>query len=269
MTLKAIGHTSSGLVRQSNQDAFYLDDQRGLWLIADGMGGHKGGEVAATMATQLLPQLVEQGKSITDALYKLHEAVHEQAKANPALQGMGTTVVLAKLLNDSLQLYWIGDSRAYAVRRHTIHQLTQDHSHVARLVEQGLISEKQAQHHPQRHVVTQCIGGGRRQKPQIGFSQLAFSRAQAILLCSDGLYNELSDQQIHTIISQAGSSEDAINQLIKQANLQGGRDNTTAILICDETYWQHSLQHESSESNTSSFFSTVNLKKISSYFKKN
>lgn len=233
--IKAVGLSSIGRVRQTNQDAFYINDEVGLWLIADGMGGHNGGEVAAFTATNLVPQWIAQGKSVTEALHKLHDTVFELGRNTPELKCMGTTIIVAKQCKDVLQLFSVGDSRAYVIVDDSIKQMTEDHSHVAQLVNLGLLSEIQAQQHPLRHIVTQCIGGGRQQKPQIHFSQFTLQPNQAILLCSDGLYNELSEQQIFHIIKHAYSSEEAVNTLIHEANKSGGKDNITVILLTNQT----------------------------------
>jgi PPM family protein phosphatase len=234
--IKAVGLSCIGRVRQTNQDAYYLNDEDGVWLIADGMGGHNGGEVAASTATKLVPQWITQGHSVTEALHKLHDTVFDLGIITPELKGMGTTIIVAKYTNDVLQIFSVGDSRAYVIQANSIQQLTQDHSYVAQLVKQGLLNELQAQHHPKRHIVTQCIGGGRRQKPQIDFRQIELQPNQAILLCSDGLYNELNEQQILHIVQHADSSENAVQTLIREANKQGGKDNTTVVLLTEETY---------------------------------
>jgi protein phosphatase len=237
--LTGIGASVAGQVRNLNQDRLFIDDERRLWIVADGMGGHSAGEVAADMAVKLLPEFIQQGLSVVDALCLVHDRMYQLSSHNPDLSGMGTTIVVARVIEEDLgatnknnmELYWIGDCRAYLVHMDGITRLTKDHSHVGELIEQGLLSESAARNHPKRHWVTQCIGGANQQKPKIGMASVMLGSKQTLLLCSDGLHDELSDHGIFSCMESSKNSQSALDELVKQAMQAGGRDNISAILI--------------------------------------
>lgn len=245
--LQGVGQSTTGRVRLTNQDAIYLDNTRGLWVVADGMGGHKGGKEAARYTVDLLPKMIANGHSVAEALHQVHASLLAVSLKDPALSNLGCTVIVARQSSEAISLHWIGDCRAYAIERKSgrslqLKKLTVDHTHVAKLVQRGHLNEQEARQHPQRHVVTQCLGGGNNLKPQIGLTQLNWpathSDNRALLLCTDGLHDQLSEQQITDILAVSHSPKQATDQLIKAANQAGGRDNTSLVLLTNAAFWQ-------------------------------
>lgn len=230
----AKGATIKGDKRPSNQDALYINDSDKVWIVADGMGGHAGGETASKEVCEHLPKLLKEASSASEALHKLHSSIVNIGISKAALYGLGATVVIAKQIQNQLNIYWVGDCRAYHLKPSSIVPLTKDHSHVQQLIDLGLIDEAEARSHPKRNIVTQCIGGNKFDNPQIGLTTLDLGSSQYVLLCSDGLYSELGEQEMLHIIEQADNQEDAIQNLLRAANANGGNDNITAILLANK-----------------------------------
>jgi protein phosphatase len=196
------------------------------------MGGHAGGAIASTVICQELPILLKKTTNTAQALITLHSKIIEYGLANADLNGMGATVILAQQKHSELQLFWIGDCRAYQTSKTAITLLTKDHTIVQNLLELGLIDKTQAINHPKRHIVTQCIGGNSSAKPQIGYVSVALAEMHNILLCSDGLYNELNEQRMQYILQHTKTEKEAIKDLVESANIHGGHDNISEILLC-------------------------------------
>jgi serine/threonine protein phosphatase PrpC len=226
--------TDVGAVRKNNQDSFLVDKNNKYCIVADGMGGHNAGEVASSMAAQ------EAGKFLSDNIPKsLHSAVDmvydaircannkvfKAARLNFDYSGMGTTMVMAYFYDERIILANVGDSRAYLVRNKSIRQITKDHSMVERLVDEGTITREQAKNHPQKNMITRAIGTDR--EVQADMYMMSVVENDILLLCSDGLSNEIDEEDICRMLSD-GADADA---LIKTAKENGGRDNITAIII--------------------------------------
>jgi protein phosphatase len=235
-----------GLVRSSNQDAFALFDDRSVWVVADGMGGHAGGHVASQMAVAAIASYSEpfgigpSAQPHSDAATFLRQAVEEanrtirqEALNRPELTGMGTTVVLLRIIHDPAPravIAHIGDSRAYLIRNRTLTQLTQDHSWVEEQIRHGRLGPQDAQNHPMRHVLTRALGTEATVAPDV--TTHALELADQILLCTDGLTKMLDDEQILHVILRTGSSSEATCQaLVTEANQRGGQDNTTVLIV--------------------------------------
>ena len=250
---QGIGLTDTGLVRTSNQDAFVVENQIGLWVVADGMGGHAGGSVASQLAVQsvvehvrasreLWPNSFEQEKSVFTFLEKAvaegDEAIRRQATTTPDLTGMGTTLVVALLLHGppiQIAIAHVGDSRAYQIRNQTIRALTADHSLVQKLLTEGRISQKEAQIHPQQNVLLKALGAEDRAVPDIELR--SFKPQDILLLCTDGLTKTVAEQEIlSTVLEMKHSPLMACQQLIDRANAAGGKDNTTVVLITPHSF---------------------------------
>jgi PPM family protein phosphatase len=238
VTKLVVGSASDvGLVRSSNQDQLLVSP--GLYAVADGMGGHAAGEVASATAVTALAAAFgatdhHTAASLESAAKAANRAVWEQARSNRAMFGMGTTLVAIAVVEkedgtNGLTVAHIGDSRLYAYRDGVIKQVTVDHSLVQELVDDGQISEAQAAVHPQRHVLTRALGV----EPtiEVDIIELAPKHGDRYLLCSDGLPREVSDDQIAAVLSRFSNPAEAARELVAVANLRGGSDNITVVLI--------------------------------------
>ncbi len=240
-----IGRSETGLVRTSNQDAFAVIDSAGMWAVADGMGGHVGGAVAAqtaiatvqAQATSSQEQLRSGSTSPIDVLTALisraHEAILAQARSQPKLKGMGTTLVLLTVIPDQTSMAYvahIGDSRAYRFRAGALTPLTRDHSLIEKYLERGILTPETAKTHPERHVLTRALGVTATVAPTI--AGCAMQEDDLVILCSDGLTKMLEDQDIHQVLCDGDPSPaSACDRLIAAALDRGGEDNVTVVVV--------------------------------------
>ncbi|EHY76798.1 PP2C family protein-serine/threonine phosphatase [Stutzerimonas stutzeri] len=219
------GQSSPGRKRSHNEDALLCSPAQGLWAIADGMGGHQCGEVASSLALAALQQSIEAGETLDTAVQQANQAVLGAAVDD----GMGTTLVAAHFNGADFKLAWVGDSRAYLVTANGIEQLTRDHSWVQMMIDAGELQPADAQNHAWRSIILRCLG---REAPlEAGAGSGTLKAGELLLLCSDGLTNELTDAQIHASCTFADTLESLVEQLIDQANEHGGRDNISCIVI--------------------------------------
>ncbi len=233
--IKFVGMTDPGKVRSNNQDNFYCDERGRFAIVADGMGGHAAGAMASQVAVEAIKNKLLGGWSQTPAAKLLDDAVEAANQAILADQrrhadraDMGTTVVI--LLVDREGECWsahIGDSRLYVYRQNKLIQLTQDHTLVARSVRMGEMTLEQSRTHPWRHILERCLGRVDTGSPAI--QHIALQSGDRILMCSDGLTEELEDQDIEYYISQ-GSLAELPEKLINAAKSNGGRDNITVVI---------------------------------------
>lgn len=226
--------TDKGKTRKDNED--YFAAQNNLFIVADGMGGHKAGDVASKLAVQTITKLnrasrgqADKEKLIEAFFSKANKAVNERAKRISHEQGMGTTMTLMLIDQEKAYIGHIGDSRAYLFRNGKLKQLTNDHSLVADMVQEGKITEEEAREHPYRNVITKALGSEEKIKPDI-FS-VNLKDGDRLLLCSDGLTSMVDDATLHEVLSSSETLKAAGNTLIKKANDNGGADNITAIVI--------------------------------------
>ena len=235
--IRAAGATHVGLVRQSNQDNFAL--REGTFVLADGMGGHQGGEVASLEATSTI---LESGKinSVADmvkSVSKANQAILKRAKKEDNLSGMGTTVcVLSEIVGTTgkkrIGIANVGDSRIYRLGKSELTQITQDHSLVGDLVRTGELTQEEAARHPQRNILTRALGI--EQDLVIDTWELNPVAGDKYLLCSDGLFNEIDDEKIAQILMEDTELEKIAQNLIDHALEAGGHDNITALVLCVE-----------------------------------
>jgi serine/threonine protein phosphatase PrpC len=238
--MKIASMTDAGLVRKTNEDSFFADARLGLLIVADGMGGHAGGEVASRVAIATISESWKAsavdgspGGLIRRTIEQANTAILTEAEADPALQGMGTTLVLAFCQGDSIHLAHLGDSRAYLIRNGSIRQLTEDHSLVAQMVRTGQLTAAEAPHYHLRNVVTRSLGNQKIVEPDL--SVVDWSPGDFLLLCSDGLTNMVEASELRSVISRGGADlERSCRQAIDLANQNGGRDNITAVLAYHE-----------------------------------
>ena len=241
MILRSAARTDVGLRRRANEDRYAIAAPLGLYLVADGMGGHTAGQVASDLAAQsavrALETLEDAEASLTEKLrYSVAAANREifgTAQAKPHMAGMGTTLVALLAGRTRIALAHVGDSRAYLIRGGRIRQLTDDHSLVAELVRRQEISERAARGHPHRHVLTRALGV--RRSVEADLAELTPAVDDTFVLCSDGLTSHVQDDEIATTVLGAADLEGACDRLVDMANARGGEDNITVVLVrCDK-----------------------------------
>ncbi len=240
--VRAGAATDTGRVRSQNQDSYMLLPERGLWVVADGMGGAQGGEVASKLAIDTLREsYVDPGADeLAAAVREANRRIHEAARA-PELRGMGTTTVAIALMADDIDvdpdgapqqhlvIINVGDSRAYLFRDGGLTQITDDHSVVAELVRDGRLTAQEADAHPQRNIITRVLGV----YPQVEADIWPIDpvRGDRYLLCSDGLFNEVSADQMAAVLRRLEDPSDAAAELVRLALEGGGRDNVTVLVL--------------------------------------
>jgi len=230
---RSFGVTDPGLKRDNNQDTFFTSDKEGIWLVADGMGGRQGGEVASQIAQNTIVKELKDGCESKRAILQAHRAILEHGDTHEELQGLGTTVVLVKETMIKTQIVWVGDSRAYLWRKQTLTQLSTDHSVVQRLLDSGMINQQETINHPQRNLVTSVLGLALNNEDdlEVGLIDFEWRNGDKLMLCSDGLTDELDDARIQEIMVSEPASENQKNNLLQAALAAGGRDNTTVLII--------------------------------------
>ncbi len=240
--IKAYARTDKGNVRENNEDYFYISnslDEVQLYILADGMGGYNGGEIASKLAVQTAKNYIENNfKDIEkdkDSIIQLlassmeyaNMVVYEKSKETPELQGMGTTLEICLIYNNKAYIGHIGDSRIYRVRKQFIRKLTQDHSYVQKLVKEGTITKEQAEHHPQKNMLMKALGCNAFVEPDVMVK--GFLKDDIIIMCSDGLSNMVDQETIYEMASK--NIEQATKDLVQLAKDRGGYDNITVVII--------------------------------------
>ena len=229
--------TDAGLLRENNEDSARIVPELGLFIIADGMGGHIAGEVASRVAADTLAAVVasrptprrirDQQDVMRRAILAANEAVMHEGERY-SLQGMGTTLTALRITSRTATLAHVGDSRAYFVRRKRLEALTTDHTLVALLVATGIIAADHAHEHPDKHLLTQALGTQPEIEPDV--FQKRLPRSGRILMCTDGLHDHVPEEEIREI-ALGPDLDEATQRLIDAANGHGGPDNTTVILL--------------------------------------
>ncbi len=237
--MHACALTDVGRRRQSNQDVVFcsenpLGNLPNLFAVADGMGGHNAGDYASRTAVKILKKQAEETESqdpgviLQDSIAEMNRVIWERSKEDPELNGMGTTLVAAVINGNVMTVANIGDSRLYVVGR-GLYQVTRDHSLVEELVAQGKLTRDSAEYQAKKNVITRAIGVG--EEVEADFFEVELAEGESVLLCSDGLTNMITEEEIFSIISRGLPLEDRAAALVEAANLSGGRDNIAVILI--------------------------------------
>lgn len=239
--MTAVFRTDTGKIRTLNEDygGFFWNNNSLLAVVADGMGGHQAGEIASAMAVSFME---EQWKQVTD---NLTPAEAEQwlrdtilaangkllsfSKSNPEYSGMGTTIVAVICTETDLTFAHIGDSRIYILNENGFSLLTEDHSLVNELVKNGQITKEEAEHHPRKHILLRALGT--EEKVTVDTRSLNWEQGDVVLLCSDGLTNKVDEREIENTIRTSQTLESQADDLITMANVAGGEDNITLILL--------------------------------------
>ena len=220
-----------GPVRSNNEDTVHC--QQGLYLVADGMGGHACGEVASKMAAQIIATELNRQRALSDAIQTAHSRIRDEGINNPERHGMGSTVVALRSFAERFEISWVGDSRAYSWQPHkqSLTLITRDHSLVRQLLDSGVISAEQAQNHPHRHVITQCLGSVSKPKVDVESQTFDWLPGQQVLLCSDGLSDAVSEAAMSEILAADLTAQQKLDTLVAVAKSNGGKDNISAVLV--------------------------------------
>lgn len=231
-----------GKARDKNEDSYSIpnsDDELKIYLLADGMGGYKGGEIASKLAIESAKRYIESNfkdilhdrvnieELIRSSMEYANMVVYEKSKEVPELAGMGTTIDVCLIYSNRIYIGHIGDSRVYRLRKDFFRKLTVDDSYVEQLVKEGNITKEEAYNHPKKNMLTKALGCTAFVEPTVLVK--GFMKGDILLMCTDGLTNMLKDDKICEIIKQ--NSEQASKELVKKANEQGGYDNITAVII--------------------------------------
>ena len=218
--------------RERNEDSHLALPDYGVWVVADGMGGHGSGDIASQITVSEIARHIRQNVPLVESIALAHEAIRTAAANCTGNSDMGTTVVALKLDGLHYEMAWVGDSRAY-LWNGALQQLTTDHSYIQLLLDKGMITPTEALTHSGRNIVIQALGVGGMNRMDINIAQVfgKINSGDSLLLCSDGLTGEVSDTVIATILSGESSNEDKVNRLINTALANGGKDNVTVIVI--------------------------------------
>lgn len=228
--------------RKQNEDRFVASSEQGLALVADGMGGAEAGDIAAQIVADSVASLLNKGHSLAEAVSAANEQVNNASTGDIHKQGMGSTIVAAKMDDYRYDISWIGDSRAY-LWSGELQQLTRDHSYVEGLIAKGEISPEEAVNHAKRNVITRALGHGRLSPRDVPCVSGSLGRDECLLLCSDGLNDVLSGGEIAKILSAKAPQRKKLEFLIAYAVKKGGSDNITAVLVCTDDSAPSSGQH--------------------------
>jgi protein phosphatase len=243
--ITATGATHIGLVRSTNQDSLLIDEDMQLYIVADGMGGHAGGEIASSLCVNSISQFLRQqnnlwsssgerqhpdariSNAMANAINHASTKIYERALEEPSLRGMGTTATAVVVVDKFAYVAHVGDSRCYLLRRGFIYQVTNDHSLVSEQVRAGILTKEEADLHHLRNVITRSVGY--QEEEDVDTTSLALEDGDLLLLCSDGLHGKVSDKELSGILSSHETNSP--DKLIASANERGGEDNITAVTL--------------------------------------
>ncbi|MDH5803965.1 MAG: Stp1/IreP family PP2C-type Ser/Thr phosphatase [Gemmatimonadota bacterium] len=238
MAITCAGRTDVGVVRSGNEDNYLMIPDRGLFIVADGMGGHAAGEIASEMAVRVIAKEIGEVDSqdadlvsqrIRESMIRANASIYERTLAEQDKRGMGTTATALVLLGSQYFIGQIGDSRAYLLRGGEFLQLTKDHSYVQEQVDAGFLTPEQARTHPYSNVITRCVGANAEVTPDLYAGTL--QAGDLYLLASDGLTGMIEDPDLHSMLSPAEDPNVLADNLIQEANRRGGLDNITVVLV--------------------------------------
>ena len=247
LKLIVAARTDQGLVRPNNEDNFYISEEKGLLVVADGMGGHASGEIASKMAIDIIrdyfdniigekekligkynEEFSETTNRVGSAVRLANMAIHEASQSNPEWQGMGTTLDAVSLNDKRLSIVHVGDSRVYLVRAGYIEQLTDDHTLVHEQVRRELLTKEEAEVSDMKHILTRALGI--REEIDVDLDELTLADGDILILCSDGLSTMVPDDDMLSVVTSVNDPAAACETLIDMANDNGGKDNITVIV---------------------------------------
>jgi serine/threonine protein phosphatase PrpC len=227
------GHgTHAGLRRSRNEDTYYADAALGLFLVVDGMGGHRHGEVASAMARDGMVERIGRGYALVETIHRVNEYLIGHSRGMSEVRPMGTTVAALRVTGRDFEAAWVGDSRIYIQQDDSLRQVSHDHSLVEAMVEKGELQESEVRSHPLRNVLTQALGITAADQLHIGLARGRIESGMRLLLCTDGLTEEVTDARIAQIVARNDlAAQECVDQLMLAALDAGARDNVTAILV--------------------------------------
>lgn len=243
--IKSAGKTDIGRVRATNQDSFLIDEPHGIFIVADGMGGHAGGEIASRICVENVAEQIcahseifslkipkkhpdpNISLALSDAINFASSRIYEHSLEDPSLRGMGTTATAIKIVGEQAYYAHVGDSRLYLVRKNFIYQITYDHSLVNEQVRAGILTREEAEVHHLKNVITRSVGY--QEEEDVDTSSFTLEKGDYLVLCSDGLHGKMDDEELSQLISTWGLA--AVNILVDTANSRGGEDNITALIV--------------------------------------
>lgn len=238
------GKSDTGKQRTQNQDCFILraiNDDTGYAIVCDGMGGHKAGNIASELAVRAIdnilvsslsePESVNVESLLRSAIRNANGTIFLHSVKDDELKGMGTTIVMALYMGEKIYIASVGDSRAYYFDGDRLTQVTKDHSLVQEMIDKNELTKEEAKKHPYQHVITRVLGVTSDVDTDI--KTMSFGDEDVLLLCTDGLTNMLTDEEIEEILAEF-PYEDACDELIRLANERGGKDNITVVLLCGD-----------------------------------
>lgn len=244
MGIICAGATDIGRKRKTNQDSICLDNAHHFFAVADGMGGHNGGDIASQLSVKVMPEFIEKNSGVMEpeklmknVIHEVNKAILKKAEENPELHGMGTTVSAIQFNGPQLVIGNVGDSRVYMLNNNYIYQLTRDHSFVQEKLNMGIYTREEAVKDPQKNVLVRSVGF--EADIQVDVFHYRICKNDIFLICSDGLHGKVSDGDILHIVQrnisdparcQVADVERAVKELIQQANENGGQDNISVIL---------------------------------------
>ncbi|MGE3610200.1 MAG: Stp1/IreP family PP2C-type Ser/Thr phosphatase [Bacteriovoracaceae bacterium] len=244
MGILSAGATDIGLKRKTNQDSICIDRQNHLYAVADGMGGHNGGDIASQLSVSIMSKYIDENSQnspenlLKNLIFEINKQILNKAQQDPELQGMGTTVSVIYFAGPELLIGNVGDSRVYMINNRNIYQLTRDHSFVQEKLNLGIYSRADAVHDPQKNVLVRSVGFEADVNPDIFHYRI--NKNDIFLVCSDGLHGKVSDADILHIVQKniidpavcnLTEIESAVKELIDQANQNGGQDNISVVLV--------------------------------------
>jgi PPM family protein phosphatase len=241
LRLKYAARSDVGMIRSGNEDSFEtnVNSERGVFVVADGMGGHAAGEVASLMAVQAviteladLKTIDDEGKAgnkLAESLRTANRNIHDRMLAEADKQGMGTTASVLVLDQKRYLIGQVGDSRVYLLRDGSLQQITKDHSYVQEQVDAGFLTPEQAKYHPYSNVITRCVGASDSVEPDVYRGDIKMG--DIFLVASDGLTGMVDDRRIHALLMSRAEPDRKVHSLISEANGRGGLDNITAIVV--------------------------------------
>jgi len=239
--MKSFSITDTGIARLVNQDYVYANEDGigelpNLFIVADGVGGHNAGDYASRFCVETFTEIIERTEvsqpvgAISQGILLTNERLLTEADSKPELKGMGTTFVVATVINNNLYVANIGDSRLYLIRNKNIKQITEDHSFVEEMVRNGEIERDKARFHPNKNIITRALGAGESVIPD--YFEVELSPEDVVLMCSDGLSNMMDDMDILSVVNRYNEDiESACLELVNKANENGGKDNISVVML--------------------------------------
>ena len=236
--MKVVAKTDKGKVRTNNEDYYFIDETRGVFIVADGIGGHKAGEVASSLTTQIISEYVNENltkckdvipKLIRDSIDHANKIVYDISKNNKECDGMGTTISMGILIENILYIGHVGDSRVYLYRDSILKQITEDHTLVNELVKNGTLTEEEARNYPNKNIITKAIGTN--DKIISDLFEIKVKKDDLFVFCTDGFSDNITVDELKKLIEENENLDNLSKKMIEYANVVSGSDNITVLIF--------------------------------------